>query len=126
MGCLSCSRDGKSRSFRFFLSSGNLPSSNSLCRNCATEPTDFGGVLSVTAGQAHTCAVHADGQLVCFGDNYFGQCDVPADLGPVLTASAGYKRTCAAPSSILTATLTLLSYILKIIIIIILYTLNPK
>ena len=109
--CRLSSRDGRSRSFRFSLSSGKLQSSSCHCRNCATEPTDFGRVLSVSAGQAHTCAVQADGQLVCFGDNYFGQCDVPADLGPVLTASAGYKHTCAVPSSVLATTLTLSSYI---------------
>jgi len=33
-----------------------------------------------------TCAVQADGTLVCFGLNHCGQCTVPADFGPVLAA----------------------------------------
>ena len=39
--------------------------------------------------------MRADGQLICFGDNFSGQCDVPADLGPVLAVSAGTFHTCA-------------------------------
>ena len=30
-----------------------------------------------------------------FGDNEYGQCDVPADLGPVLAVSAGNWHSCA-------------------------------
>ena len=57
-------------------------------------PTDLGPVLSVAAGLRHTCAVRADGRLVCFGCNVDGQCDVPADVGPVLAVAAGF-HTCA-------------------------------
>ena len=49
----------------------------------------------VAAGTWHTCAVQADGKLVCFGDNCLGQCDVPADLGPITSVAAGTGRTCA-------------------------------
>ena len=35
--------------------------------------------LAVSAGHYHTGAVRSDGQLVCFGLNIDGQCDVPAD-----------------------------------------------
>ena len=43
-------------------------------------PTDLGAVVAVSAGEDHTCAVRSDGQLVCFGANSYGQCDVPTDL----------------------------------------------
>ena len=29
-------------------------------------------------------SVHADGLVRCWGNNNYGQCDVPANLGPVL------------------------------------------
>ncbi|CAE7946021.1 UVR8, partial [Symbiodinium sp. KB8] len=46
----------------------------------------------------HTRAVSSDGQLVCFGFNCSGQCDVPTDLGAVVAASAGLDHTCAVRS----------------------------
>jgi len=49
----------------------------------------------VAAGDRHTCALQADGKLVCFGDNRYGQCDVPAGVGPVVAVAAGYGHTCA-------------------------------
>ena len=49
----------------------------------------------VSDGQGHTCAVRADGRLICFGENTYGQCDVPADVGPVLTVAAGNCHICA-------------------------------
>ena len=50
---------------------------------------------SVTAGCSHTCTLTAAGQLVCFGSNLFGQCDVPAGLGAVTSVAAGACHTCA-------------------------------
>ena len=40
--------------------------------------------------------MRADGELVYFGRNDFGQCDVPADLGSVVAIAAGALPTCAA------------------------------
>jgi len=37
----------------------------------------------------------ANGQLVCFGENSHGQCDVPPGLGPVVAAAAGNGHTVA-------------------------------
>eukprot|EP00439_Symbiodinium_sp_Y106_P002588 s556_g1.t1 len=54
----------------------------------------LGPALAVSAGYQHTCALNTAGQLVCFGRNEEGQCDVPADLGPVVAVSAGYHHTC--------------------------------
>ena len=61
-------------------------------------PTNLGTVLAVSAGSGHTCAVRSDGQLVCFGWNDDGQCDVPTDLGAILAVSAGVRNTCAVRS----------------------------
>jgi hypothetical protein len=47
------------------------------------------------AGGNHTCALQADGTLVCFGYNDYGQCNVPANLGPVAAVAAGGFHTCA-------------------------------
>ena len=55
---------------------------NAMCR------PDLGAVVAVSAGYEHlTCAARSDGQLVCFGLNDDGQCDVPADLGAVLRSA---------------------------------------
>ena len=51
--------------------------------------------LPIAAGGFHTCAVRADGALGCFGDNDYGQCNVPMDLGQVVAISVGLDRTCA-------------------------------
>ena len=58
-------------------------------------PADLGPVLEVSAGDDHTCAVRANGQLVCFGHRQYEKCDVPAKLGPVLAVAAGSFHTCA-------------------------------
>ena len=57
----------------------------------------FPSSTTVVGGKVHTCAVKADGQLVCFGlgHNDYGQCDVPTDLGPVRAVAAGWHHTCA-------------------------------
>ena len=53
--------------------------------------TNFG---SLSGPLPYRCSA-SDGQLVCFGLNRDGQCDVPADLGPILAVSAGRYHTCA-------------------------------
>ena len=55
-------------------------------------PSDLRAVVAVAAGDSHTCAVQADGRLVC-GRNYSGQCTVPADLGAVAAVAAGNSHT---------------------------------
>jgi hypothetical protein len=42
--------------------------------------TTAGGILSVTAGEYHTCVLLAEGEVVCWGDNTFGQCGRPATV----------------------------------------------
>ncbi|MBI3812816.1 MAG: hypothetical protein HY283_11555 [Nitrospirae bacterium] len=63
--------------------------------------------ISVAAGEEHSCAVQEDGQLLCWGDNHFGQLGhgiqehhsfpplpVPID-GKARTVTAGRRHTCA-------------------------------
>ena len=56
-------------------------------------PESWDKFWAVSAGGKHACALRADGRLTCFGDNEYGQCDVPADLGPVSAVSAGAAHT---------------------------------
>ena len=55
---------------------------------------DLGPVLAVAAGFFDTCAVKANGELVCFGRNEHGQSDPPQHLKPV-ALGAGGAHTCA-------------------------------
>ena len=58
-------------------------------------PAHLGPTLAVAANFAHTCAVGADGGLVCFGHPNEGKCDVPEDVGPVIAVAAGAHHSCA-------------------------------
>ena len=49
----------------------------------------------IAAGFRHTCAIQADGELICFGDDQVGQCNIPLDLGVVVAAAAGGLHRCA-------------------------------
>ena len=49
----------------------------------------------ISAGLVHTCALTAEGRLVCFGSNGHGQCAVPGGLENVVSVAAGYDHTCA-------------------------------
>jgi hypothetical protein len=61
-------------------------------------------VVQVTAGQFHTCVLHGDGGVDCFGDNNSGQTGAASDpsppthvsgLGPATSIAAGSNHTCA-------------------------------
>ena len=39
---------------------------------------------------AQTCAVKANGEVVCFGYNRYGQCNVPPDLDSAVSVAVGY------------------------------------
>ena len=40
--------------------------------------TTASGILSVSTGEYHACVLLADGEVVCWGDNFYGQCGWPA------------------------------------------------
>ncbi len=54
---------------------------------------------SIAAGLYHTVALLADGSVVCWGDNDYGQCSVPTGIGtpqnPVASVAAGNYHTVA-------------------------------
>ena len=52
----------------------------------------WGGVLAISGGDDHTCALLGDGSIDCWGDNSSGQA---ADkTGPYTAVAAGYYHTC--------------------------------
>jgi hypothetical protein len=58
------------------------------------------GFSSLSAGFWHTCAVQAsDSTVLCWGDDDYGETDVPAALGAVTQVSAGVQHTCAIQAS---------------------------
>src|SRR6185312_14097070 len=57
---------------------------------CAAPAT---GYVHLTAGFRHTCGLHGDGTIACWGDNSQGQSNAPA--GTFTKISAGDFHTCA-------------------------------
>jgi len=62
---------------------------SAMCSNGNTPAT----YTSIGAGLLHTCAVHSDGHLVCWGDNSFNQSSPPG--GSFLSVSSGAYHSCA-------------------------------
>ena len=50
------------------------------------------GFSAVSAGGEHTCAIHDNGAIACWGNNRYGQADPP--VGSFSTVSAGGGHTC--------------------------------
>jgi subtilisin-like proprotein convertase family protein len=50
-------------------------------------------VTAIAAGARHSVALRGDGTLVCWGDGFFGQCEVPEGVVDVTTLSAAGDRT---------------------------------
>ena len=58
-------------------------------------PAGLSGVVAVAAGSSHSLALKADGTVVAWGDNDFGQSDVPAGLSGVVAVAAGGDHSLA-------------------------------
>jgi alpha-tubulin suppressor-like RCC1 family protein len=58
-------------------------------RGQAEVPVGLTGVLMVAAGAAHSLALKADGQIVGWGNNTFGEITIPAGLTGVVAVDAG-------------------------------------
>ncbi|HEY6873260.1 MAG TPA: MBG domain-containing protein [Geobacteraceae bacterium] len=55
----------------------------------------FVGLKAVAGGYYHTVALKNDGTVVAWGDNEYGQCNVPAGLSGVVAVAAGMWYTVA-------------------------------
>lgn len=58
-------------------------------------PLDATNVIQVAGGGSHALALRADGTVIAWGANWFGQCNVPAGLSNVVEVAAGDKHSLA-------------------------------
>lgn len=59
-------------------------------------PDDIPLLSEIGAGDVHTCGItRAEGKIVCFGLNSFGQLDAPIDTGRIIGLSVGDNHSCA-------------------------------
>jgi hypothetical protein len=56
-------------------------------------PATLGAVREISCGSDHIVAIKADGSVVAWGSNAYGQSSVPTGLGPVLQIAAGRAHT---------------------------------
>ena len=55
-----------------------------------------GKIISIECGDSHSCALLNDNTVRCWGDNSYGQCDVPDSIqGKVVSISCGSSHTIA-------------------------------
>jgi len=47
----------------------------------------------------YSCGINTDSNIVCWGDNEYGQLNVPAGLGKVVALSVGSNHACAIDSN---------------------------
>lgn len=57
-------------------------------------PVGLVGVVQLSAGDYHNCALKVDGTVVCWGANWAGQATPPSGLASVVQVTAGNSHTC--------------------------------
>lgn len=62
-------------------------------------PMGLNGVTAISGGYAHGLALRANGSVVAWGWNSYGQCNVPAALGPFAGVAAGEIHSAAVRSN---------------------------
>ena len=58
-------------------------------------PPNLTNAVAITAGQSHSLALRADGTVVAWGDNSFGQTNTPPGLINVVAIAAGGNHNLA-------------------------------
>jgi alpha-tubulin suppressor-like RCC1 family protein len=66
--------------------------------NGSNIPPWLSGVVSIAAGDNHSLALRADGAVICWGNNAYGQTNVPAGLGDVVAIAGGGRHSLAIKS----------------------------
>lgn len=56
---------------------------------------DLGEATAIAGGGAHSLAIRADGTVVAWGNNNYGQTNVPAELSNVVAIAAGHSHSLA-------------------------------
>ena len=59
------------------------------CGHRCDIPLGLSGIVEVAIGVTHSMALKEDGSVVAWGDNNFGECNVPDGLSDVISISAG-------------------------------------
>ncbi len=62
------------------------------------QPTNIGNVTAIAAGAMHTLALRKDGTVIAWGNNYYGQTNIPAGLSNVIAIAAGNNHCLALKS----------------------------
>jgi alpha-tubulin suppressor-like RCC1 family protein len=62
------------------------------------QPTNIGNVTAIAAGALHTLALRKDGTVIAWGNNFYGQTNIPAGLSNVVAIAAGNNHCLALKS----------------------------
>ncbi len=62
------------------------------------QPTEMSDVEAIAAGENHSLALRADGSVVAWGDNSYGQTDVPSAAKGAVAIAAGWRHSLALKS----------------------------